>query len=148
TALLSELLQGLVKETAPALVLVVGFSASGDLVLRLAIDTPVGGRLPDGVLGLGPNQGIETCFVSAVLAKLEGNDPAQLLSALRTITAGATSLDDWMLVSGYLGRMLSRFRGDLTPLRVLGQDIVEPFERDESGAFAQMYREAASRIRL
>jgi len=128
-------------------VTIVGFSASGDLVLKLASTTPDGARAPDGILALGPNQGLETCFISRVLAKLESNDSAQLLAALRTISETASSLDDWMLLNGYLGRIMNRFRDDLSPLRTLGRDIIEPFERDDPGAFAQMYREAASRIR-
>jgi serine/threonine protein kinase len=145
--LLSELMQTVAKETDPALVIAVGFSASGDVVLKLASVTLEGGRVPDGVLALGPNQGIETCFISRVLARLDGNDPAELLGALRMISETASSLDDWMLLNGYLGRIMTRFRSDVSPLRVLGRDIVEPFELDEAGAFAAMYREATLRVR-
>ena len=145
--LLSELLDLKVGQTGPSLVIAVGFSASGDLVLKLASSIPDGARPPDGVLALGPNQGIETCFISAVMAKLESNDPAQLLTALQSISETASSLDDWMLLNGYLGRIIRRFRNDLSPLRALGRDIVEPFQQDNLGAFGRMYREAASRIR-
>ena len=145
--LLSELLSVTVEESSPSLVIAAGFSASGDLVLKLATTLPEGARAPDGVLALGPNQGIETCFVSRVLAKLESNDPAQLLSALRTISEAASSLDEWVILNGYLGRIISRFRDDVSPLRTLARDILEPFERDNPGAFAQMYREATSSIR-
>ena len=145
--LISELLDVMMDKTSPSLIIAVGFSASGDLVLKLASTMPEGARAPDGVLALGPNQGIETCFVSRVLGKLESNDPAQLLAALRTISETASSLDDWVLLNGYLGRIMSRFRGDVSPLRALGRDILEPFERDDRGAFAEMYREAVSRIR-
>jgi len=145
--LLLELLNVVVGESRPSLVIVAGFSASGDLVLKLASSMPDGARPPDGILALGPNQGIETCFISRVLAKLESNDPMQLLAALRTISETASSLDDWMLLNSYLGRIMTRFRNDLSPLRHLGRDIIEPFERDESEAFAQMYREATSRVR-
>jgi pimeloyl-ACP methyl ester carboxylesterase len=144
--LLSELLRVTVEEHDPALVILVGFSASGDLVLKLASRTPEGARVPDAILALGPNQGIETCFLSRVLARLESNEPAQLLAALRTIGETATSLDDWMLLNGYLGRIMTKFRADVSPLRTLGRDLIEPFERDESGAFAQLYREATSRV--
>jgi len=144
--LLSELLRVTVEEDEPSLVIMVGFSASSDLLLRLASSTPQGARVPDGVLALGANQGIETCFVSRVFAGLESNDPAQLLAALRTIGETATSLDDWMLLNGYLGRVMARFRADVSPLRTLGRDLVEPFEREGAGAFAEMYREATARV--
>jgi serine/threonine protein kinase len=145
---LSEVLRVMVDESRPSLVIIVGFSASGDLVLQLPIATPPGGRIPDGVLALGPNQDIETCFVSRVLAKLEDNNPGKLLAALRTISESASSLDDWMLLNGYLGRILARHRDDLSPLRNLGRDLIEPFERDGPEAFARMYREATERVRL
>ena len=82
-----------------------------------------------------------------MLAHLDSNAPDQLLAALNTIGATAKSLDDWMLINGYLGRIMARFRGDVSPLRVLGRDLVEPFEHDNAGAFAAMYREAAARVR-
>jgi len=145
---LSELLRAMVEESNPSQVIVVGFSASGDLALQLASTTPAGERAPDGILALGPNQGIETCFISRVIAKLESNDPVKLLAALRTISESASSVDEWMLLNGYLGRLMARFRDDLSPLSRLGRDLVEPFERDGPAAFARMYREAAARVRL
>ncbi len=145
---LLELLSVAIKESSPALVIVAGFSASGDLVLQLAAATPAGARAPDGVLALGPNQGIETCFISRVLARLESNDPVKLLAALRTISETASSVEEWMLLNGYLGRIMARFRDDLSPLCRLGLDLIEPFEREGSGAFARMYREATARARL
>ncbi|MGH7742107.1 MAG: serine/threonine-protein kinase [Candidatus Eiseniibacteriota bacterium] len=145
--LLRELVRVTAEECKPALVIVAGFSASGDLVMKLASTTPEGARVPDGVLALGPNQGIDTAFFSRVLANLESNESAKLLEALRTIVASAGNLDDWMLISGYLGRIITRFRADVSPLRVLGRDIIEPFELDEAGAFAAMYREVTARVR-
>jgi len=146
--LLSGLLDAMVRKTGPSLVIAVGFSASGDLVLKLASGIPAEARAPDGVLALGPNQGLETCFISRVMAKLESNDPAQLLAAFKSIGDSASSLDDWLLLNGYLGRIMSRFRNDVSPLRILGRDIIEPFEQDGPAAFARMYRDTASRIRL
>jgi serine/threonine protein kinase len=147
TTVLSELLRLRVAECDPSIVILVGFSASADIVLKLASGTPEGARLPDGVLALGPNQGIETCFVSRVLAELDTHDPARLLAAFRSISDAASSLDDWMLLNGYLGRIMSRFRSDVAPLRTLARDVIEPFVRDEAGAFAAMYGAASSRIR-
>ena len=147
--LLSELLQALVRSYEPSLLLLVGFSASGDLVLKLpAVAGAAGGRVPDGVLALGPNQAMETCFISRVMARLENNEPTKMLAALRSVGEAAGSLDDWIIINGYLGRIMNRFRADVGPLRALGRDLVEPFERDEPGAFPAMYREATSLVRL
>ena len=147
-ALVSELVHHLTRESEPSLVIVIGFSASGDLALKLPASMPESARPIDGLLALGPNQGIETCFVSRVMARLDSNDPARLLEAFRTITAAASSLDDWMLLNGYIGRIMARFRENVAPLRSLGKDIVEPFERLGPSAFAEMYRDATARVRM
>ena len=147
-ALVSELVHQVSSQNEPSLLIVTGFSASGDLVLKLPASMPEGARPIDGILSVGPNQGIETCFVSSVMAQLDSNDPTRLLAAFRTITAVASNLDDWMLLNGYVGRIMARFRDNVAPLRSLGRDIVEPFERLGSSAFADMYREATSRVRM
>jgi DNA-binding winged helix-turn-helix (wHTH) protein len=144
---LAELLRATADESAPALVIVAGFSSAADLVLRLAGTPFEGARTPDGVLALGCNQALATCFVSRLLARLESTDPAELLRALRAIGDAAGSLDDWTLVHGYVGRIMARFGTDVTPLRSLARGIVEPFEADDAGAFAAMYREALARVR-
>jgi hypothetical protein len=145
--LLSELLSVLVEEVRPSLVLVGGFSSAGDVVLRMAAGLTEGARVPDGVLALGCNQAIETCFVSRVLAGLHHENPAQLLRDLCAIGEAATSLDDWIVLNGYMGRIMTNFRSDLAPLRTLARQIIEPFARDDAGAFAAMYREASARVK-
>jgi serine/threonine protein kinase len=147
-SLLTDLMQAKARECNPALLLVVGFSAAGDLALMIPPAIPESERSPDGILALGPNQAMETCFLSRAMARLESNDPAQLLAAFRGISETASNLDDWIIINGYLGRIMDRFRGEVSPLRLLGRDIIEPFERDDAGAFAAMYREATSRVRL
>lgn len=145
--LLAELLRSKVEEVRPELVIVGGFSSAGDLVMRLAARTPEGARVPDGILALGCNQALETCFVSRVLARLDRHDPARLLRDLCAVGESATTLDDWIIINGYMGRIMARFRDDLGPLLTLARDIIEPFERDDRGAFASMYRETAARVR-
>ena len=145
--LLAELLRTKVEETRPALVILGGFSSAADLVLRMAAKAADGTRAPDGVLSLGCNQALETCFVSRVLAGLDTSHPTQLLRDLCAVGGAASSLDDWIIINGYLGRIMTRFRGDLVPLRTLAREIIEPFERDDQGAFASMYREASARVR-
>jgi Protein kinase domain len=145
--LLGELMRKLIEESSPSLVIAVGYSASGDIILRLAATPRDGVRVPDGVLSFGCNQALETCFVSRVLARLDGNDPDQLLRALREIGDAATSLDDWLLTNAYLGRIMAKFRTEVGPMSKLASEIVAPFQRDNAGAFAAMYREATARVK-
>jgi serine/threonine protein kinase len=146
--LLAELIEGVAQEQTPSLLLLAGFSASGDLVMKLPAVMAEAGRTPDGVLALGPNQGMETCFISRVMAELSSNDPATLLAAFRSIGEIAGSLDDWIIINGYLGRIMTRFRSDVTPLSALGRDIIAPFIEDEPGTFAAMYRDVTARVPL
>lgn len=145
--LLDGLLRHLVEREAPRRVVLAGFSASADLVLRWA-GTLVPDAVPvDGVLALGPNQALATCFGSRVLARLDGADPGALLQALRSLGDAATSVADWSLVHGYVGRIVARFGTEVRPIRALARDICDPFERGDAAEFARMYREAAARAR-
>jgi pimeloyl-ACP methyl ester carboxylesterase len=144
--LLQELLHTVAAETRPEIVVFGGFSSAGDVVLRLAARADNARHL-DGVLALGPNQALETCFVSRVLARLDTQDPSRLLKDLAAVSEGASSLDDWIIMNGYLGRIMARFRNDLAPLRTLASDIIEPYQQDDRGAFAAMYRAAAARVK-
>jgi pimeloyl-ACP methyl ester carboxylesterase len=146
--LLAGLLRAKIEEVRPSRVLLAGFSSAGDLVLHMAAQSHEGVPPPDGVLVLGGNQAMETCFGSRVLARLDANHPAQLMQDLRSVLDVATNLDEWIIVNGYLSRIMVNFRSDLRPLRSLARAIVEPFEKDDRGAFAKMYREASARARL
>jgi hypothetical protein len=146
--LLGELLRVKIEESRPTLVIIGGFSSAGDLMLRLAARSIEGCRAPDGVLAIGCNQAMETCFVSRILARLDLGDPAALLRNLNAVGEAASNLDDWIIINGYLGRIIPRFRTDLAPLRTLARQIIEPFERDNAGAFAAIYREACARARM
>lgn len=145
--LLGELLRSMVERARPRRVVLAGFSASADLVLRLAGDAIEGVPRVDAVLALGPNQGLATCFGSRPFARLDGSSPDGLLQALRSIGDAATSVEDWSLVHGYMGRILARFGADVRPIRTLAQGLVQPFERDDTAEFARLYRAAAARVR-
>lgn len=145
--LLDALLRSLVERESPRRVLIAGFSASADLVLRWAESLGADSARVDGVLALGPNQALETCFGSRVLATLDGSDEGALLAALRSIGSAATSVEDWALVHGYIGRILPRFGSDVRPIRAIARDICGPFERDDAAEFARLYREATARVR-
>lgn len=146
--LLGELLRMKIAETRPALVIVGGFSSAGDVMMRLVAKDAGLTRPIDGLLALGCNQAMETCFVSRVLARLDMSDRASMLRDLNAFYKGATNIDDWIIINGYMGRIMPRFRRDLTPLKTLAGDIIRPFEADDAGAFAVMYREAAARVRV
>jgi hypothetical protein len=147
--LLAGLVRQVVAEARPAHLILVGFSSAADIIMRLAASPRFdAGRAVDGILALGCNQGRETCFVTRVLSKLDGHDVGKLLQALRTVGDAAGDLDDWLVIHDYLGRIMTKFRYDVGPLRALAAEIADPFLRDDSEAFPPMYRAAAAGTRL
>ena len=143
--LLRELLAGVAARSAPSTILVAGFSSGGDIALRLAADAPSEppGRV-DGVLALGCNLGLETCFMTRILARLEAGNGPELVKDLRALGNAIDGLDEWLSVHAYVVRMLRKFQLQVEPLRDFGRDIVRPFEEDAEGAFVRMYRGASA----
>jgi pimeloyl-ACP methyl ester carboxylesterase len=142
--LLRQLLTDVATRFAPAITLVVGFSSGADLALRLAAAAPSEppGRV-DGVLSLGCNLGLETCFVTRILARLEAGNGAALVRDLRALGSAIDGLDEWLSVHAYLVRMLRKFELQVEPLRDFGREIAGPFEVDGGSVFARLYREAS-----
>jgi serine/threonine-protein kinase len=154
--LLGALLGEVARKASTSTILMVGFSSGGDLALRMAAEAGDNGVPVDGVLALGCNLGLATCFLTGILAKLESDraklqsDTAKLergrgsdaLADLRALAAAVETLDEWLSVHTYLVRMLRKFYPAVDPLREFAREIVAPFEQD-GDAFAAMYRAAS-----
>jgi len=149
--LLRELLHEAVRRTTPSTVLVVGFSSGGDVALRLAVERPEGAVPVDGVLTLGCNLALETCFLTGILARLENGKGAEILHDLHALGAATADLDEWISIHSYLVRMLRKFRLDVAPLREFALDVVRPFAQagerplPTESPFVRWYREAGAR---
>jgi hypothetical protein len=115
--------------------------------MRFAAARPGGGARVDGVLSLGCNISLETCFVTSMLARMSSRHPERLLADLRTVGESATELDAWLTVHTYLVAMLRKFRGSIDPLRQLAREIVRPFEGTGDSAFNSWYRDASANVR-
>ncbi len=139
------LLEALVAELAatirPRMIVLAGFSAGGDLVMRLAATAASEIRI-DGCLALGMNLGIETCFASAVLADVESATPTVLLPALNAALGAASTVSEWINIGDYLMHIVRTFGDDWTPVRVFAQGIVEPWLGTGVDPFYRWYREA------
>jgi len=136
--LLRDVLRDWVDRCSASTVLVVGFSSGADVALRL-VGAAQGSPRIDGVLTLGCNLGLETCFLTRILARLQSGKA--LVQDLRAIGDGLDTLDEWLSVHAYVVRMLHKFRLEVGPLRDFARDIVRPFEAGED-AFAAMARSA------
>ena len=144
--LLRHFLRHVEERTAARRVLLVGFSSGADAVMRFASARPGGGARIDGVLSLGCNISIETCFVTSMLARMSSRHPERLLADLRSVGESATELDTWLTVHTYLVAMLRKFRVAVDPLRSLAREVVRPFEAGGESPFNQWYRDASANI--
>jgi pimeloyl-ACP methyl ester carboxylesterase len=146
--LLRELLRDVARRTDASTVVLAGFSSGADVVLRLAA-LPDGSCTPiDGVLALGANLSLDTCFVTRRLARLEPGREAETLRELRFISDSAETLEEWLDVSAYLVRMLRKFQLQIDPLREHGRDLVRPFEDRQADPFVEWYRDARAHGRI
>jgi serine/threonine protein kinase len=140
-----ELLRHVADRTKPDLLILAGFSSGGDLALRLCGDAH---RVRvDGILSLGCNVSLATCFLTRVLSRFKGSDPAQMLAGLRTVAENAANLEEWLNVHTYLVTMLAKFQNQIEPLKLLAREVVAPFEQPAENPFVEWYRRASGNVR-
>ena len=143
--ILREFLRDVVARLRPRLTIIGGFSSGADIALRLAAAPDPESRLQlDGCLALGANLSIDTCFLTSALATLKDHDDAALLAILRSVSAGATSLDEFVNLCDYAVSVVPTFRKDVAPLRAFGAAISAPFATEKLTPFADWYRAAAA----
>jgi serine/threonine protein kinase len=151
--LVRELLGEVASRSAPSTTLLVGFSSGGDFALRLAAapSFELGARV-GGVLSLGCNLGLETCFVSRILARLENGRGDEIVQDLQALGGTIQGLDEWLSVHAYLVRILRKVELQVDPLREFAREVVRPFEEAAAtpgveNPFVRWYREASAPAR-
>ncbi len=144
--LVRHFLRYIEERSAARRVVLVGYSSAADFALRFAAARPGGGARVNGVVALGCNVSIETCFVTRMLARMSSRHPERLLADLKAVSESATELDDWITVHTYLVAMLRKFRGGVDPLRQLAREIVAPFEQGGDSPFEAWYRDASANV--
>ena len=145
--LLRHFLRHTADRTGAKRVIFVGFSSGADAVVRFAAARPGGGARIDGILSLGCNISLDTCFVTGMLARMSSRHPERLLADLRAVGETMNELDSWLTVHTYLVAMLRKFRSAVDPLRSLAREIVRPFEEGGDSPFITWYREASANVR-
>jgi serine/threonine protein kinase len=144
--LVRELLRDVVARVRPRFTVIAGFSSGADFSMRFAAAPDPESRVRiDGCLSLGSNLSIETCFLTSVLATLEGHDDNAMFKALRRVSDTASSLEGWVNICDYVVRIVPTFRHDVGPLRTFGAAISAPFEQERLTPFAAWYRGAAAK---
>ena len=143
--ILRFLLRELVAECRPKNTLLVGHSAGADQLLRMLHDEAGAGVEISGLLGLGPNVSIATCFATRLYAKLDASNAAGTLAILKNLAQDIDSLETWLVVQNYFSQMFITLGSDVEPLRRYAADILQPFEQPGE-PLAEWYRTARQRI--
>ena len=144
--ILREWLLDVIERSQASTVALVGLSCGADIWFQMLLANDAVPRV-DGLLALGCNLSIDTCFVSRVLARLAPDKPEVSTAELLKLGETADSLDDWLNVHEYLVRVLRKFQGDMGVLQRAAADIVGPFkDTPEFETFAQWFKGARQRV--
>ncbi len=125
--LLRILLAEFVRECRPARTILVGFSAGSDQFLRMLDSDQGAGVEIAGLVALGTNISLETCFVSRIYAEMDAGNPDGILDVLKSLGEGARSLSGWLLVQVYISQTFMKFATDLEPLKRYSAELIAPF---------------------
>lgn len=138
------LLRALVLECRPKRTLLVGHSAGADQFFRMIHDDEGAGVDVAGLIALGPNVSLETCFATRLYAKIDASNPAGTLAVLKTLAKDIDSLETWLVIQNYLSQTFMKFGSDLGPLVRYAVEIIAPFQ--EGDPLPEWYRSAKRKI--
>jgi pimeloyl-ACP methyl ester carboxylesterase len=142
---LRMLLREIVNEYRPKRTLLVGHSAGADQLLRMMHDEAAAGVSVDGLIALGPNVSLDTCFATRLYARIDAANPDGTLAILKSLAEHIDSLETWLVVQSYFAQMFMKLGAELEPLRRYAADLVRPFE-EPGDPLAEWYRSAKRRI--
>ncbi len=147
---LKLLLRELVADCKPKRTLLVGHSSGADQLLRMLHDEDGAGVDIAGLLALGSNVSLDTCFATRLYAKIDPDNPAGTLAILKTLAEHIDTLESWLVVQSYFAQMFIKLGTDLEPIRRYAADLVRPFQQP-GDPLADWYRSAkrhVPRVRL
>src|SRR5215831_5473268 len=142
---LRMLLREIVNECRPQRTVLVGHSAGADQLLRMMHDEAAAGVPVDGLIALGPNVSLETCFATRLYARIDAANPDGTLGILKSLAEHINSLETWLVVQSYFAQMFMKLGNELEPLRRYAADLVRPFEQP-GDPLADWYRSAKRRV--
>jgi pimeloyl-ACP methyl ester carboxylesterase len=142
---LRMLLREIVNECRPKRTLLVGHSAGADQLLRMVHDEAAAGLPVDGLIALGPNVSLDTCFATRLYARIDAANPDGTLAILKSLAEHIDTLETWLVVQSYFAQMFMKLGNELEPLRRYAADLVRPFE-GPGDPLADWYRSAKQRV--
>ena len=138
-------LREITAECRPRRTLLVGHSAGADQLLRMMHEDEGAGVQVDGLIALGPNVSLETCFATRLYSRIDAANPDGTLAILKSLAEHINTLETWLVVQSYFAQMFIKLGNDLEPLRRYAADLVSPFER-AGDPLADWYRSAKRRV--
>ena len=104
----------------------------------------------DALLLLAPNVSRETLFASRRYTGIKPERPESTLEILKTLGAGITSLETWLILHHYLSQTFLKLGSELEPLRRYAIDVAAPFEGlgDPFPGWFRMARARVPRVRV
>ena len=113
--------------------------------MRLVAEAGVDAGTVDGILAMGPNLDLDTCFFSARAAEIPDDRPDGVFRVVKNLVAGADTADAWLRMNPYLSSVIRKFQDDVEALRAHGRDITAPFSQSGNRAVAEWYRAVKAR---
>ena len=129
----------------PRRTILVGHSAGADQLMRMMHDDDAAGVEVDGLIALGPNVSLDTCFATRLYAKINAANPDGTLTILKSLSEHIDTLETWLVVQSYFAEMFIKLGTELEPLRRYAADLVRPFE-EPGDPLADWYRSAKRRV--
>jgi serine/threonine protein kinase len=130
----------------PRHIILTGYSSGADHILHL-LSSDEGARIEiNGLILLGCNLDLSTCFVTRAYVNITPGNSSQIFATYKRFGDGAKSLEEWVTVQDYLVQMVYKFGVNIEPIIRYSADILHPFETNESEQFIQWYRTVVKRI--
>ena len=138
------LMEEIRQEIAPQTLVIVGHSSGADQCLQV-IASPTGEVLqPDGLVLLGPAVVPGEGRMSGPYSRMTV-DPTDIFNTVRSMSAYAGNLTEWLIMHDYLLRAFGKFKTDTAALQRFAKTYIESLDDDR---FFGLFRTAVERTRL
>lgn len=124
----------------PRHIILTGFSSGADHILHMLSSDEGAGVEISGLVLLGCNLDLATCFVTRELVNITPGNSSEIFATIKGFGDGTKSLEEWVTVQDYLVQIVYKFGVNVDPLKRYSADIMHPFETNESEQFIQWYR--------
>jgi hypothetical protein len=135
-----------VQQIKPRRIILVGFSSGADHVLHLVTSKQGIGTEVNGILALGCNLSLASCFVTKIFA--DPSSSSETLEKIKGLGTGIETLSLWLTVQKYIVEIIAKFGSDIEPLKPYSEDIIRPFEENEENQFIEWYRSVTARVQV